>query len=308
MTTTVFVAGATGTLGSTIVKRLLERGADVRALVREGNRDGGDALRGLRNHPALNLVVGDLADRASLPAHLDGVDVIVSAVQGGHEVIIDGQTNLLRAAERAGVPRMIPSDFSVDLHRLDYGDNEFLDMRKTFDEQFADSAVHPTYLLNGGFIEVVLAPVFGVVDLNADTFSYWGDARQPMDLTTIPDTAAYTAAAALDPTTANRTVSVAGDVLSMTQLRTAIEAATGRGLIERHLGDIAALDAEIERRKPIARDPFDYVKLQYQRAMVSGKGKLHDLRNGDYPDIRPTTVAEFLATDRFFTRIANQIQ
>lgn len=297
MSTTVFVAGATGNLGSAIVKNLLDRGAGVRALVRESNRDGGDALRGLTDNPALSLVVGDLADQASLLPHLEGVDIIVSAVQGGPEVIIDGQTNLLRAAEQAGVPRMIPSDFSVDLHRLDYGDNLFLDQRKTFDEQFTESSVRPTYILNGGFMEVVLAPFFGILDLKSETMSYWGeDDQQPMDFTTIADTAAYTAAAALDATAADRTVAIAGDVLTMAQLRTVIEKATGRTLTERRLGDISALDAEIERRKPNAKDPFEYVSLQYQRAMVTGKGKLQNLSNNDYPDISPTSVAEFLAT------------
>ena len=82
----------------------------------------------------------------------------------------------------------------------------------------------------------------------------------------------------------------------MAQLRTEIEKATGHTLTARHLGDIEALDAEIERRKPIAKNPFEYVSLQYQRAMVTGKGKLQNLSSGDYPDITPTTVAEFLAT------------
>jgi uncharacterized protein YbjT (DUF2867 family) len=115
----------------------------VRALVRESHADGGDALRELVDARKLSLVVGDLNDVAVLAEHLHGADVVVSAVQGGREVIVDGQINLLRAAAAAGVSRMIPSDFSVDLHRLDYGDNLFLDMRKEADEAFTGTLSAP---------------------------------------------------------------------------------------------------------------------------------------------------------------------
>lgn len=296
MATTVFVAGATGNLGSLIVRELIGRGATVRALVREGHADGGDRLRDLVAAGQLSLVVGDLNDDpAVLASHLEAIDVIVSAVQGGADVIIDGQTNLIHAAEKAGVNRMIPSDFSVDLHRLDYGDNLFLDMRKKADEAFTGSTVRPTSVLNGGFMEVMLAPFMGIVGLEAGTFSYWGDGGQPMDFTAIPDAAAYTAAAALDDTAAGRTISVAGQVVTMKQLHAEVEKATGRSLQIHELGSTDDLLAEIERRKATATNPYQYVSLQYQWAMVTGKGKLHDLNNADYPDITPVTVAEFLA-------------
>ena len=297
LSTTALVAGATGNLGRQIVAELIGRGAAVRALVRPKNADGGDALRDLAAAGRLTLAVGELSDETSpLAEHLDGVDVVVSAVQGGHDVIVDGQTNLLRAAEAAGVTRMIPSDFSVDLHRLDYGDNLFLDLRKKADETFTGSTVAPTSVLNGGFMEVMLSPFMGIVNLDGGTFSYWGDGEQPMDFTSIPDVAAYTAAAALDERAAGRPVSVAGAVLTLRELHAEVEQATGQTLQIRELGTIADLEAEIERRKTTARNPYEYVSLQYQWAMVTGKGKLQNLNNADYPDITPMTIAQFLAT------------
>lgn len=296
MTKTVLVAGATGNLGSEIVAELVARGANVRALVRGSKADGGDKLRELAESGAITLVVGDVNDDlASLTENLKGVDVVVSALQGGPDVIIDGQKNLIRAAEAAGVTRMIPSDFSVDLHRLEFGDNVFLDMRKTADAAFEHSAVRPTSVLIGAFMEVLLAPFMGIVDLEGGTFSYWGEGEQPMDFTSIPDAAAYAAVAALDDSTADTTVSFAGEVVTMKQLHAAVVSATGRELEIRELGTVEELRAEIERRKAVANTPFDYVGLQYQWAMVSGKGKLRDLRNADYPDITPVSIGEFLA-------------
>jgi uncharacterized protein YbjT (DUF2867 family) len=296
MSKTVFVAGGTGNLGSKIVAELVARGATVRALVREKNADGGAALRDLVAAGKVSLVVGDLnAEPAVLARYLEGVDVVVSAVQGGPDVIVEGQINLLRAAEAAGVPRMIPSDFSADLHKLDYGDNLFLDLRKKADAAFAGSTVRPTFVLNGGFMEVMVAPFMGIVNLENDTFSYWGDGDQPMDFTAIPDAAAFAAAAALDDRATDRTIAVAGDVLTMKELHAEFEKATGRTLTIHELGTVADLEAEIDKRKASATTPYEYVSLQYQWAMVTGKAKLRNLNNDDYPEITPVTVGEFLA-------------
>jgi len=89
-----------------------------------------------------------------------------------------------------------------------------------------------------------------------------------------------------------RTISVTGAVLTLKQLHAEIERATGRTLELHQLGTIADLEVEIEKRKATARNPYEYVSLQYQWAMVTGKGKPHNLSNDDYPDITPVSVAQ----------------
>jgi nucleoside-diphosphate-sugar epimerase len=288
--TTILVAGATGNLGSLVVKNLLERGADVRALVRPSS------VGKLAAHPRLTEVVGDLADGSdALQPHLEGVEVVVSAVQGGAEVIIDGQRELLRAAERAGVQRMIPSDFSINLHGYGHGVNVMSDLRREFAGSFANSSVARTSVAPGAFPEFLLSPFHEVVDPAAGTFSIWGDGTRPIDLTTIPDTAAYTAAIALDPATAGRDVHVAGQQLTMLQLHDEVEAATGRSWKLVNKGSLQDLRAEVARRQFAAASVFQYVALQYQVGMFDGTGSLKDLRNADYPDVTPTTIAAYLA-------------
>ncbi|MBO2447907.1 NmrA family NAD(P)-binding protein [Actinomadura barringtoniae] len=218
---------------------------------------------------------------------------MISAVQGGPDVVVDGQVNLLRAAEKAGVPRMIPSDFAIDLFKLDYGDNVFLDHRKKADEAFEGSPVKQTSILNGAFLEVMTAPFIEMIDWEAGTFDYWGDGDQPCDFTTVPDTAAYTAAAALDPSTAARNLQVAGDVVTMKEFHAAMQRGSGRSLELRRKGDVDDLHAEIQRRKAAGNPVTGYVALQYVWAMVSGKAKLDSLDNTRYPTITPTSAADF---------------
>jgi uncharacterized protein YbjT (DUF2867 family) len=62
----IFVAGATGNIGSELVRVLAERGEPVRALVRAGREDALPA--------GAEPVTGDLTDPAGFEAALDGVD------------------------------------------------------------------------------------------------------------------------------------------------------------------------------------------------------------------------------------------
>jgi len=68
----VLVTGATGFIGGAITRELLARGHAVRALVRAGSRtDNLDAL------DAVERVVGDVLDRASIVRALAGCDAVV---------------------------------------------------------------------------------------------------------------------------------------------------------------------------------------------------------------------------------------
>lgn len=78
----VFVAGATGLLGSRIVSALLDLGAPVRAIVRPGaDPDKKAALTALRSR-GLELVEGDITDPVETLAEAVGdAATVVSAVR-----------------------------------------------------------------------------------------------------------------------------------------------------------------------------------------------------------------------------------
>jgi NAD(P)-dependent dehydrogenase (short-subunit alcohol dehydrogenase family) len=87
---------------------------------------------------------------------------------------------------------------------------------------------------------------------------------------------------------------VAGEVLTMKQLLTAYEEATGKKLQEKRLNSVEDLRAWIEQKKPLANSPVEYIPQQYEYAMVFGKGKLDNIQNSRYPDIKPLTVRQYL--------------
>jgi uncharacterized protein YbjT (DUF2867 family) len=80
-TSTVLVAGATGSIGVHVVRDALARGHQVRALVR-------DAPRAARIPAGAEIVVGDLTRADALADAVDGIDavVFVHGSHGGHGV------------------------------------------------------------------------------------------------------------------------------------------------------------------------------------------------------------------------------
>ncbi len=238
------------------------------------------------------IVEGDVMKPETLLPLCAGVDVVVSAI-GNNEVTTLGQKHLIDAAKQQGVKRLIPSDYSVDYRKLEYGDNDNLDKRKEVLEYLQQSGLEYTLVLNGAFMDsIAYMPLF---DLEHQTFQYWGNGEMPMDLTTTDDTAKYVAEAASDPSLANTALEVAGDTLTAKQLRATYEAATGTKLTEKQLGSIAEMKAWIANKKASASSLEEYVYHQYMYTMLSGKGKLDRIADDRYSQIKPMTVKQFLS-------------
>jgi nucleoside-diphosphate-sugar epimerase len=291
------LAGAAGDLGHRIALALLARGAEVRALVRPGNAK--PTVGELRAQGA-HIMEVDFNDAAALTRACAGAGCVVSALLGLREVIVDAQAHLLAAAVAAGVPRFIPSDFSIDFTKLPEGSNRNLDLRREFGRRLDQAPIRATSILNGMFTDlltgqapVVLFPIRRVL--------YWGSPDQPLDFTTIADTAAFTAAAALDPTTP-RYLRVAGEVATIRDIQAAAGAATGRRFGRLRAGGLWLLKLLIKvtrRLAPAPREVFPpWQGMQYLHNMLTGRPKLTPLDNDRYPGLRWTTVQQVLATRR----------
>lgn len=295
----VLVVGATGMLGGKITRALLAKGgaASLRVMVRPGSADDARTkakLDGLARLGA-EVVPGDLADHASLGDATRGMEVVVSALQGGPEVIVQGQAALLDAAKLNGVRRMIPSDFAVDLFEVEDGWHPLLNMRKEADRAVAASGLEHVHVLNGVFMEYLFEPQFGVFDVAAGTASYWGDGTTKLDMTTTDDTARYTAEAALDRDLPSGKFAVVGDRMTVLEAGRVYEEVRGKHLAPRSQGSLAELERHILDTKAGNPDPMAIVPAAYQLAMFSGRATLKDVQNSRYPSIAPTRLRDYLA-------------
>ena len=232
----VVVAGGSGNLGGRIVKALLRRGAQVRALVRPGTEPAKLAeLTGL----GVEVVPVKLTDPAALQHALTGAVCVVSALQGLRAVIVDGQTQLLDAAVAAGVPRFIPSDFAVDYMDLKAGDNRNFDLRREFHQLIDQAPIRATSIFNGSF-DGIFAYGTPLYDAKKQSVGHWGNPDWKIDFSTMDDAAAYTAAAALDAE-APRALHIASFQLSAHELVAAAKQATGQEFTLAPMGTVQSL-------------------------------------------------------------------
>ncbi len=288
------VAGASGDLGGRIVRALRERGAQVRAIVRRGGDP--QRLAGLRT-PGVEVAEVDYGDAAGLARACAHGSCVVSALSGLRPVIVDAQAALLDAAVAAGVPRFIPSDYCIDYTTLPRGTNRNLDLRAEFRERLDGAPVAATSVLNGMFTDLLIGPA-PVVLFPLRRVLYWQDADQPLDFTTIADTAAFTAAAALDPS-APRFLRIAGEEVSARGLARAASEATGQRFRLLRAGGLGRLELLIRVARTVAPGRGEtfppWQGMQYLRDMFSGRAKLAPLDDARYPELRWTTVREVLA-------------
>jgi uncharacterized protein YbjT (DUF2867 family) len=104
----ILLTGATGNVGSALLRQLTASGARVRCLVRDPRRLGPERVR-------VQIALGDLADASSFRNALRGVDTVVhlaAAIRDQPRASIEelnavATLRLLRAAERTGVKRFL---------------------------------------------------------------------------------------------------------------------------------------------------------------------------------------------------------
>jgi dihydroflavonol-4-reductase len=128
----IFITGSTGFIGSSVLKLLLDRGHEVRALVRPGSSLGGGVgifpqASSTRFHPPreagaarqghLEPVVGDLRDTAALERGIRGCEVVYHLAaryslwnprpRDIYEMNFIGSRNVFAAAFKAGVRKVV---------------------------------------------------------------------------------------------------------------------------------------------------------------------------------------------------------
>ena len=144
MGTTILVTGATGTVGSFLVKKLGAAGVRARALVR--SREKAEAIEAL----GLEAAVGDLDQPETLAPALAGVErvFLLSAPEERQAAL---QNNLVRAARDAGVRHVVKlSAIGVggELDQIEIGR-----VHRETEEEIERAGLAHTHLRPNGFMQ-----------------------------------------------------------------------------------------------------------------------------------------------------------
>ncbi|MBD2093314.1 NmrA family NAD(P)-binding protein [Microcoleus sp. FACHB-1515] len=294
MKPTVLVAGGTGNLGERIIKALIARGAEVRAIVRKGSKP--EKVEYLTELGAKVITV-DLSNAEELKQACQGASCVVSALAGLHDVIVDSQTKLLDAAIAANVPRFIPSDYSSDFTKLPEGENRNFDLRKEFHQYLDQSPIAATSILNGAFADILSygTPLYSVKNYSV---GYWGDKSDwKIDFTTMDNTADYTAAAAIDPSIP-KILRIASFQISPNEL-----VSVGKDVKQQEfklvpmgsLEDFSASTKEERAANPEGEKELypSWQGKQYLHSMFSVQNT--PLDNNRYPDVQWTSAIEVIS-------------
>ncbi|MEM0948219.1 MAG: NmrA family NAD(P)-binding protein [Pseudomonadota bacterium] len=167
----ILVAGATGQVGSQVVKALLRKGYAVRALMRRPDA----IVHGAEGK--IEYAIGSIEDIASLERALVGIETVISSANG---IIPSGATmstramhekgyeGFIAAAERAGVRHWIQS--SVPVHELEARVPE-LAGKRIIEKRLNASPIAATIFRNPAFMDVWLVMIGAVQAMGDDPHS-----------------------------------------------------------------------------------------------------------------------------------------
>ena len=225
----ILVVGATGQLGGLITRRLLQRGEDVRVLVRQG---APEALVQAGARP----VLGDLKEPTSLLAACAGVDTVIttanatarSAPDTIESVDRQGNLNLIEASEAAGVRRFVfVSALGADPgHPL-----PLLRAKGAAEQRLQASGMAWTVLEPNVFMDKLIPIVVGAPAVASQPVTLVGSGDRQHSFVAVRDVAAY-AVSALDHEDALRSVLAIGgpQPISWSDVIAAFESELGRQL------------------------------------------------------------------------------
>lgn len=289
----IIVIGATGNLGGKIVDALLNKEAEVVAIVRlETDKQKIDKLEA----KGVKVYQVDTTNPMEISQHCSGAHCMISALAGLRETIIDAQKIFLDAAIKAKIPRFIPSDYSSDFTNLKVGENRNLDLRREFHRYLDKAPIQATTIFNGPFMDLLTTDM-PLIMFKQKRILCWGNPDQIIEFTTTHNIAEFTAEVALDDSTP-RYMRIAGDRLSCNDFVKLLSELTDKKFKLFRPGGIGLLNTVINLTRFFSPSKDElypaWQGMQYMRDMMEGRIIFQEYDNDRYSTIKWTFVKDFL--------------
>ena len=224
----ILVVGATGSLGSRVVKKLLKSGEKVRAMTRDRSKADDLKARGAQ------IVLGDLTDPESLDFALRGARSVVAAAHGmlgrgansSKAIDDDGHRALIDAARNAGVEHFVYTSV------LGASSNHPVDFWRTkakIERYLADSGLKHTIIRPTSFMEIYAWELIGKPIVAGKRVMMLGPGNNKRNYVAADDVANAVVLALRIPELRGRTIDVGGpDNLSPREVVAIFEKVTGK--------------------------------------------------------------------------------
>jgi uncharacterized protein YbjT (DUF2867 family) len=260
----ILVVGATGGLGSAVCRLLAAEGKPVKGLVRTTSDQA--KVNGLKGY-GVELVYGDLRDRASLEAACQGVATVISTAssmpvsyQPGENDIqtvdTQGLINLIDAAKAGGIKHFIYTSFTME------NDFPLGNAKRTVEKYLKDSGLTYTILRPGYFMETWLSPAVGFDAANAKAQIY-GSGENPISWISVLNVAQFAVKCLDNPRAANAILSLGGpEALSQLDAVKVFEKIGGRSFEIQKVPEKALEEQQISAVDPMQQS-FSGLMLWY---------------------------------------------
>jgi NADH dehydrogenase len=250
----ILVAGATGVLGSEIVRRLTARGEKVRAMVRTTSAP--EKVERLKRAGA-EIVVADVKEPPTLLTACAGVDAVISTIttiltsQPGDSFEAtdrEGTKALIDAARKSGARKFVFVSFDTSKS----ADNPLSNAKRDAEEHLKKSGLDYTILHPTLYCESWLGPML-FADTVACTAKVYGKGTEKLRYVTVADVAEFAVQSLTNPAARNAVVPVGGpEEISQREAVRVFEEAYGRKFTV-----IEVSEAALEAQWSTAENPFD---------------------------------------------------
>lgn len=178
------MTGASGNAGSQIVRALSELGTPVRALVRDPSK-----VAILSALPGVEIVKGDLLDKASLRRALAGVERAI-LISTANETMVEAQCSFIDSAKEAGIPHVVKFSGEEGQQGFDPSRFRYTQEHETIEDYLESSGLVWTHLRPSQFMQVYLREAAGIRQTGELRLPFEDITMSPVDLRDIAQIAA----------------------------------------------------------------------------------------------------------------------